>query len=99
MATPRKSKSDDSGTRQRLIESTARIMRDEGYAAATSRRVAADAGVKQALVYYYFPTMDDLFVEVLRAGAEVSLDEMRSALTNDDPLRALWSINSDFRRT
>jgi TetR/AcrR family transcriptional regulator, regulator of autoinduction and epiphytic fitness len=74
-------------------------MRDEGYAAATSRRVAADAGVKQALVYYYFPTMDDLFVEVLRAGAEVSLDVMRSALTNDDPLRALWSINSDSRRT
>ena len=99
MATPRKSKSDDGGTRQRLIESTARIMRDEGYAAATSRRVAADAGVKQALVYYYFPTMDDLFVEVLRAGAEVSLDEMRSALTNDDPLRALWRINSDSRRT
>ncbi|WP_319447969.1 MULTISPECIES: TetR/AcrR family transcriptional regulator [unclassified Mycobacterium] len=99
MATPRKSKSDDGGTRKRLIESTARIMRDEGYAAATSRRVAADAGVKQALVYYYFPTMDDLFVEVLRAGAEVSLDEMRSALTNDDPLRALWSINSDSRRT
>jgi TetR/AcrR family transcriptional regulator, regulator of autoinduction and epiphytic fitness len=74
-------------------------MRDEGYAAATSRRVAADAGVKQALVYYYFPTMDDLFVEVLRAGAEASLDEMRSALTNDDPLRALWLINSDSRRT
>jgi AcrR family transcriptional regulator len=74
-------------------------MRDEGYAAATSRRVATEAGVKQALVYYYFPTMDDLFVEVLRAGAEVSLEEMRSALTNDDPLRALWAINSDSRRT
>jgi AcrR family transcriptional regulator len=48
----------DTGARHRLIEATAKLMRDEGYAAATSRRVAAEAGVKQALVYYYFPTME-----------------------------------------
>ncbi|AEF34410.1 transcriptional regulator [Mycolicibacter sinensis] len=99
MAAPRKAKSTDGATRRRLIEATARIMRDEGYAAATSRRVAAEAGVKQALVYYYFPTMDDLFVEVLRAGADVALDRMRAALTDDDPLQTLWAINSDARVT
>jgi AcrR family transcriptional regulator len=99
MTGPRKAKSTDSATRWRLIEATARLMRDEGYAAATSRRVAAEAGVKQALVYYYFPTMDDLFVEVLRAGADVALERMRAALTADDPLRALWTINSDARLT
>ena len=74
-------------------------MHDEGYAAATSRRVAAMAGVKQALVYYYFPTMDDLFLEVLKAGADVALAQMRTALTDDDPIRALWHINSDARGT
>ena len=58
------------GARLRLIEATVQIMHDEGYAAATSRRVAAKAGVKQALVYYYFPTMDDLFLEVLKVGAD-----------------------------
>lgn len=99
MPTPRKAKPVDAGARSRLIEATAKIMRDEGYAAATSQRVAAEAGVKQALVYYYFPTMDDLFVEVLRSGAEVSLERMRAALTDDDPLRALWLINSDSQTT
>lgn len=99
MASERKSKADDGGARQRLIEATEQIMHDEGYAAATSRRVAAKAGVKQALVYYYFPTMDDLFVEVLRAGAEVALEQLRRVLLDDDPLRALWRINSDPRRT
>lgn len=83
--------------RERLLEATARIMREEGYAAATSRRVAAEAGVKQALVYYYFPTMDDLFIEVLRTGSEASLARIRALLTDDDPLRALWEINSDPR--
>jgi TetR/AcrR family transcriptional regulator of autoinduction and epiphytic fitness len=99
MATPRKSKADDGGTRRRLLEATAQIMHDEGYAAATSRRVAARAGVRQPLVHYYFPTMDDLFLAVLREGADAALDQMRAALTNDDPLGALWAINSDSRRT
>lgn len=99
MAAPRKARSADNGARMRLIGATAKIMRDEGYAAATSRRVAAEAGVKQALVYYYFPSMDDLFVEVLRAGAEASLERMRAALTADDPLTALWTLNSDLRMT
>jgi TetR/AcrR family transcriptional regulator of autoinduction and epiphytic fitness len=99
MPTPRKVKDKDAGARGRLLEATAQIMRDEGYAAATSRKVAALAGVKPALVYYYFDTMDDLFLALLRAGAEVSLNEMRQALTDDDPLRALWLINSDARRT
>jgi AcrR family transcriptional regulator len=74
-------------------------MREEGYAAATSRRVAAEAGVKQALVYYYFPTMDDLFVAVLRAGADVALGRMRALLADDDPLQALWHLNSDSKVT
>ena len=94
-----KSKEKDAGSRRRLMEATAQIMRDEGYAAATSRRVATLAGVKPALVYYYFDTMDELFLAVLRAGAEISLGEMRRALTDDDPLRMLWLINSDPRRS
>lgn len=60
-------------TRHVLIEATAQIMLDEGYAAATSRRVAARAGVKPPLVHYYFPSMDDLFVAVLRDKAEANL--------------------------
>ena len=99
MAAGRKSKADDGGARQRLIEAAVQIMHDEGYAAATSRRVAAKAGVKQALVYYYFPTMDDLFVEALRAGGEVALERLRGVLLEDDPLRALWRINRDPRQT
>jgi TetR/AcrR family transcriptional regulator of autoinduction and epiphytic fitness len=99
MAAPRKAKAHDGGTRRRLLEATAQIMHDEGYAAATSRRVAAKAGIRQPLVHYYFPTMDDLFLAVLREGADVALDQMRSALTDNDPLRALWAINSDPRRS
>lgn len=69
-------------------------MLEEGYAAATSRRVAAQAGVKPALVHYYFPSMDELFLAVLQAGAEVNLQRQRDSLSEDEPLHALWEINN-----
>lgn len=96
---PRQVNAKDAGTRRRLIEATAQIMRDDGYAAATSRHVAAKVGVKSALVYYYFATMDDLYLAVLRSGADAALARMREALTDTDPLRALWLINTDSRLT
>ena len=66
----------------------------EGYAAATSRRVAAKAGVKPALVHYYFPSMDDLFVAVLRDKAEGNLARQREAIAEAQPLHALWQLNN-----
>jgi len=69
-------------------------MLEDGYAAATSRRVAAKAGVKPALVHYYFPSMDDLFLAVLQDGAETNLTRQRQALADDEPLHALWRLNS-----
>jgi AcrR family transcriptional regulator len=80
-------------TREALIEATAQIMLDEGYAAATSRRVAAKAGVRAALVHYYFPSMDDLFVAVLRDKAETNLQRQRQAMAEAEPLHALWQLS------
>jgi AcrR family transcriptional regulator len=81
------------GTREALIDATAQIIVDEGYAAATSRRVAAKAGVKPALVHYYFPSMDDLFVAVLRDKAETNLQRQRQAIAAAEPLHALWQLS------
>src|SRR3954470_321442 len=80
-------------TREALIDATAQIILEEGYAAATSRRVAAQAGVKPALVHYYFPSMDDLFVAVLRHKAESNLQRQRQAMAESEPLHALWQLS------
>ena len=94
MASP-KADNRDSATCLALIRATAQIMLEEGYAAATSRRVAAKAGVKPALVHYYFPSMDELFLEVLRKGAEINLQRQREALSDAEPLHALWDLNGE----
>jgi AcrR family transcriptional regulator len=83
-------KARDSSTRDMLVDATIQIMLEEGYAAATSRRVAAKAGVKPALVHYYFPTMDELYLAVFRRGAAAYLDHQQKALASDRPLHAFW---------
>src|SRR5256885_3631755 len=93
--TRRRTGSLDSKTRATLIDVTERLMLREGYAAVTSRRVAVEAEVTAPLVHYYFPTLDDLFVAVLRRRAEQQLTRQARLLAADEPLRALWSFNTD----
>ncbi len=75
------------------------LIRDEGYASVSTRRVAARAGLKPSLVHYYFPTTDDLLVEVSRQGAAESDRMIEEALASDDPMRALWQFFVDTSRT
>jgi TetR/AcrR family transcriptional regulator len=87
----------DSKTRALLVDAAERLMLDEGYAAVSSRRVANEAGLKPQLVHYYFRTMDDLFLSVLRRRAEETLERYARAVASDRPLRALWALTTDPR--
>ena len=93
--TRRRFGAEDSQTRRALLDAAAQIMLEEGYAAATSRRVAARAGVKPALVHYYFRTMDDLYLALFRRGAEANLRRQEKALAADRPLQHLWEFGND----
>ncbi|WP_324698660.1 TetR/AcrR family transcriptional regulator [Novosphingobium sp. RL4] len=96
---PRRIGAETSATRARIVEATVQLIRDEGYAAASTRRVAARAGLKPSLVHYYFPATDDLLLEVSRQGAAESDRMIEEALTSDDPVRALWCFFVDTSRT
>ena len=95
MTAPRRIGAEDSATRAALLDAAQKLMLDEGYAAVTARRVAAAAGLKPQLVHYYFRTMDDLFLALLRRGAEQNLERQAKALSSDQPLRALWEFSSE----
>ena len=70
-------------------------MVEHGYAAVTTRRVSAAAGVNNGLVHYYFGTMDDLFIELFRRRGERSLERLRQVLDEPQPLWALWETFHD----
>ena len=56
----------DDGRRAQLIEAATRVIAREGVAAATTRRIAAEAGVPHGLVHYWFTGKDELLEEVVQ---------------------------------
>ncbi len=99
MASTRPNGADELDARTALLDAVERLMLSEGYAAVTSRRVAAEAGVNPGLVYYYFGPMDNLFVEVFRRSAARMLDRQAQALASEQPLWALWDLIRDQTNT
>jgi AcrR family transcriptional regulator len=80
----------DSATSNALLDATERVLRNEGYGAATSRRIAAEAGVKQQLVYYYFRTMDELLLATFKRRTERALALLEEDVAADEPIQAIW---------
>jgi AcrR family transcriptional regulator len=86
-----------SATRSALIDAAEQLIFEDGYAAVSTRRLASRAGLKPQLVHYYFPTMDDLFVALVRRGGDRALESMAKALASPQPLRAVMNVGSDLR--
>lgn len=94
MTAPRRMGTENSKTRQVLLDVTERLMLDEGYASVGIRRVAREAEVAPALVLYYFRTLDDLFLAVLRRRGDEELERAVRLLDGPQPLRTLWQLTS-----
>jgi AcrR family transcriptional regulator len=59
--------------RQEIIEASLTVLRKSGYSGFTQPRVAAEAGLRQSHLTYYFPTRVDLLVGVARAAIDRQL--------------------------
>ncbi|WP_236583966.1 TetR/AcrR family transcriptional regulator [Streptomyces sp. MBT53] len=94
MTAPRRMGTENSKTRQVLLDVTERLMLKEGYASVGVRRVAREAEVAPALVLYYFRTLDDLFLAVLRRRGDEELERAARRLDGPQPIRALWQVAS-----
>lgn len=95
MTTTRRFGTESSKTRGALLEAAETLMREEGYASVTARRIANKAGLKFQLVHYYFRTIDELFLALLRRIAQRNQSRFEQALVSIQPLRAIWEIIRD----
>src|SRR5215467_11608828 len=91
----RRGNAGDPSTRNALLDAAQELMLDEGYAAVTTRRVATKAGLNSAMVFYYFDSLDGLFIELFRRGAERSFERLQDALSSDQPLWGFWDLIHD----
>ncbi len=74
-----------------ILEAAARIFAEHGYAAGTTNRIAARAGVSIGSLYEYFPNKDALLVALMEAhiaeGQAILTDAAREVLVPAAPLR------------
>lgn len=81
-------------TRERLLRSAAREFSQIGFDQANINTIAEQAGLGKGTIYLYFPSKQDLFLELLRAIAMRQLAVVRAALaskqTIQGQLEALW---------
>lgn len=92
---PRRRGGETSATRALLIDAAEQLILEEGYAAVTARRLATKAGLKSQLLHYYFETMDDLFIAVIRQRAARNLESLVKMATADRPIEAMWKAGRD----
>jgi len=82
----------DSSTRAALLDAAEKLMRREGYAAVTSRKLANVAKLTPQLVHYYFRTMDDLFLALWERFVDQNMERHAQALASPTPLRSMWNM-------
>jgi AcrR family transcriptional regulator len=71
-----------------LIDATERVLTKEGYAAATTNRIAEVAGVSIGTLYHYFPTKEALIERLVHKmwTEELELVESRAKLVLEAPV-------------
>lgn len=78
-----------------LINAAEQLIREEGYPSVTAGNLSEKVGLSRQIVHYYFHSMDDVFIAVIRKNAEnmrALLEDISSAA---EPLRALQIMNKD----
>ena len=95
MALKRRMGPENSAMRSTLMDAVEAVMRENGYAALSVRKIAARAGLKYQIVFYYFETMDDLLLTTYRRRTQKVLERTERALQSGQPLHAFWEASSD----
>ncbi len=93
LVTARRKGAENSKTRAQLIQAAVQILRDVGASAVTARRLAEQVGLGRHIVHYYFGTIDELFVAMMREEGARSEEWLKEAAKTGDALDLLWGIS------
>ena len=69
--------------KSRLIEATVRVLARDGFAHASARAIATEAGGVNGLIFYHFGSMDHLLAATARALTERGIARVRDGLGAD----------------
>lgn len=87
----------DPDVRARLIEAAARLLADEGPAALSTRRLAAEVGASTMAVYTHFGGLPELVRAVVQEGFARLAEHLSAVPTTDEPLADLAALGEAYR--
>jgi AcrR family transcriptional regulator len=77
-------------TAETILDAAERLLVQVGYAGVTTRALAAEAGVNQGLIHYYFGAVEEVFLQVLDRFTEKLLVRQRAMYAADVPFIEKW---------
>jgi AcrR family transcriptional regulator len=83
-------------TRQRLIEAAAQVFAEEGYARATTRALAAAAGVNEVTLFRHFGNKESLFAAVTEQYAGPAVTTALESQLSGDYHRDLLTVGNQL---
>src|ERR1700678_3354945 len=70
----------DASTQERTLDRAAELFWTKGYAATTTREIAASLGIRQSSLYHHFPSKENLLCQLCVTSLEQLLKEVQSAV-------------------
>ena len=83
-------------TRERLLAAARELFRRDGYATTSVERIAAAAGYSKGAVYSNFESKEAIFLAVLAAQGQASLDELLAAIDRAPDGAAIVELLADW---
>ena len=80
---------DESERRQEIVRAAARLFRERGFAATSTRDIAAAVGLQSGSPFYYFKSKTALLHTVMHDGMERALDALATDASAHQHLRVL----------
>lgn len=94
MTSKRRIGSETSATRAAILKAALKVLQEHGSSHFTATQIAKEAGVKPHMVHYYFRSLDDLVLELVKMLAAAGLKNTARAIASGDPLKALWDLET-----
>ena len=88
-------------TKQRIVEAALEVLKERGFAGASTRVIAERAGSAPGLIFYYFGSLHELLLAALEHSSEERLrrysEEVTQAASLPDLLTLLQRVYTDDR--
>lgn len=79
--------------RDEILDASAELFTNQGFATTSTHQIAEAVGIRQASLYYHFPSKSEIFLTLLKSTVSPSLDVAEKLAESEaSPALRLWAL-------